>query len=369
MHAEKHHSLETTRAVAELKPLRMIRLETDYDGPDYHFEQREKEEMVFVFDLPSKFKKKYAELLSDLPEGAAIIGGAARSAARYLVTGDDEPVRDVDLVSLVDDAGEPIVDDDRCWELSRKYMPDDAEQGHAMSSCTLESCFLERDLTANQCAIVDGQLLMSEAAIHDFESDVICPSTYELDWDFGGNEEIKSRLALRMITMKSTLEHRTGREFMLAGYNPRSIFSFDIAVSLNKMMSRGRAEADSFCAQLSLLNVVPGDFSGDPVGLASWLLRTRAVVDFEFRNNKNAEFAYEDDSYISAIRALRRYSASSKDIRDAASEYDDYPDSKYFSSEEYEEINRNAYLVCYDEEEYEYSEDDEEEYEYSEDDD
>ena len=350
-------SVETIDLPEGLVPIRAFTLEEDeYDG-DYP-EQRESEASILVFELSKEFQSRFAELLRDLPEGAAIIGGAARSAARKLITGDDEPVRDIDLVSLTDEDGNPLVDDDTCWALSHKYMPDDTENGHSMSCRSIESCFLGCDVTVNQCAIIDGQLLISEAAVRDFQNDTIRPSTMELDWSYDGDGAIKSRLAMRMLTMKASMEVRTGRTFELEDYNPRSIFYFDVAIALNKAMSRGRSEAESLCLIMEQYGAIPTGFNGDAIELASFLLRTGAVTDFEFRQNTAEAFMKEDEPYTIAIRALSRYGHGSSEVRDAISEYDDFPTSKYFSPAEYAEINANCRFSCFDEEEYEYEEDD-----------
>ena len=53
-----------------------------------------------VIALPPEIREKYA-FLEELPENVGVIGGMARSIARDVSTGEQEPIRDIDFVNRV----------------------------------------------------------------------------------------------------------------------------------------------------------------------------------------------------------------------------------------------------------------------------
>lgn len=126
--------------------------EDDYDGEDddydeedddYYSEYEEQhygeertdfdEEKLTLQEipLPAEILERYS-FLSELPHGIAVMGGVARSIAREIITGEREPIRDIDLVNITDEEGNSEVDDDTLDELSRKFMPDDYTFGHGV---------------------------------------------------------------------------------------------------------------------------------------------------------------------------------------------------------------------------------------------
>jgi len=67
-----------------------------------------------------------------------VMGGIARSIAREMITGEREPIRDIDLVNILDEEGNSENDHETLDMLSRKYMPDDDLFGHSIRDETLE---------------------------------------------------------------------------------------------------------------------------------------------------------------------------------------------------------------------------------------
>lgn len=248
------------------------------DGPE-RTKELEREQQFEVLTVSKEMLSEY-ELPDDLPTGVAVMGGVARSIARRLLTGEVEPVRDLDLVyvpELVEDGGE-LSEEDLDW-LSKEYMPDDYIYGHGVETANLEEYFATRDFTMNQCLIVGNRLLMTKAAQEDLTANVIRPS-----YDTQPNEEtpISERLFLKALMMKATFEVAFDREVELEDFGMRKIWNkidrgeyidtklgaFNIALMLRKAMSRGEETAKHFAEILAEYEVVDEDFSGKPKDIA-----------------------------------------------------------------------------------------------------
>ena len=78
------------------------------------------------------------------------MGGVARSIAREIITGEREPVRDINLVNIIDENGSSEVDSATLDDLSQKYMPDDYAFGYGIGDETLDHYFKTRDFTINK---------------------------------------------------------------------------------------------------------------------------------------------------------------------------------------------------------------------------
>lgn len=314
----------------------VFELDDDFDCSPEYLGQREAERRIRRLEFPDDRRKEFDELLGALPESVAVVGGAARSIARSAVTGDYEQVRDIDLVEIVMPDSESALDDDVRWELSHRFMPDDAEQGHAMGQRTLEDCFLECDTTLNQCAVINGELYVSEAAIHDFESGVIRPSTHEKS---STDQKVRGRVAIRMIMLKVISEQASGEEYEILDCEPGGRYGFEMAVALNKAMSRGRDMAEAFTRELAAQDLIDERFSGDPVGLAKYLFESGEIINFEFRDTIGDTVKRPVSAKERARRAMNAYYTSSAELRDVMSEYDGDANEDYYTDEEYAEIN------------------------------
>ena len=80
--------------------------ENDYDD-DYGEERADFDEEKLTLQetpLPAEILKRYS-FLSELPHGVAVMGGVARSIAREIITGEREPIRDIDLINITDEEG------------------------------------------------------------------------------------------------------------------------------------------------------------------------------------------------------------------------------------------------------------------------
>lgn len=334
-----------------------------YDDNDYYSEYEEEhygeERAEFDEDgltlqeipLPAEILERYS-FLNELPHGVAVMGGVARSIAREIITGEREPIRDIDLVNITDEEGNSEVDNDTLDSLSRKYMPDDYAFGHGMGNDTLDHYFRTRDFTINQSLIKDGKLIISDFAYNDFQENIIRPTYFEHPYD---SDDISSRLFLKALMMRGVLSQISDSIPLIEDMErPEYIGSFDTALFLNKAMSRGAETARVFTEDLADWDIISEEYAGRPVALAKALLED--VYSFEFRPSTDERFKdvaeCDDVDGFFVPSSMLNYHASDPVIRRAIAEYEggiDEPiDSRgerlsgYYTQAEYDDINRSS---------------------------
>lgn len=337
--------------------------ENDYDDDDYYSEYEEQhygeeradfdEEKLTLQEtpLPAEILERYS-FLSELPHGVAVMGGVARSIAREIITGEREPIRDIDLINITDEEGNSEVDYNSLDELSRKFMPDDYAFNHGIENDTLDHYFRTRDFTVNQSLIKNGKLIVSNFAYNDFQENIIRPTYFEHPYE--GND-ISSRLFLKALMMRSVFSQISDSIPLIEDMErPGYIGSFDIALFLNKAMSRGARTARIFTEDLADWDIISEEYAGRPVALAEALLED--VHTFEFRPSTDEQFKdiqeCEDMDGFFIPPAMAHYHASNPVIRRAIAEYEDDLDepissgkeraSGYYTQAEYDEINRSS---------------------------
>ena len=327
--------------------------EDNYDD-DYGEERADFDEEKLTLQeipLPAKILERYS-FLSELPHGVAVIGGVARSIAREIITGEREPIRDIDLINITDEEGNSEVDYNTLDELSRKFMPDDYTFDHGVRNDTLDHYFRTRDFTVNQSLIKDGKLIVSDFAYNDFQENIIRPTFFEHPYD---GDDISSRLFLKALMMRSVFSQISDSIPLIEDMEqPEYIGSFDIALFLNKAMSRGARTARIFTEDLADWDIISEEYADRPVALAKALLED--VPTFEFRSSTDERFKdiqeCEDMDGFFIPPAMARYHASNPVIRRAIAEYKDGLDepidsgeervSGYYTQAEYDEINRSS---------------------------
>ena len=327
--------------------------EDNYDD-DYGEERADFDEEKLTLQeipLPAEILERYS-FLSELPHGVAVMGGVARSLTREIITGEREPIRDIDLINITDEDGNSEVDYDTLDELSRKFMPDDYTFDHGIGNDTLDHYFRTRDFTVNQSLIKDGKLIVSNFAYNDFQENIIRPTYFEHPYD---GDDISSRLFLKALMMRSVFSQISDSIPLIEDMEqPEYIGSFDIALFLNKAMSRGARTARIFTEDLADWDIISEEYAGRPVALAKALLED--VPTFEFRSSTDERFKdiqeCEDMDGFFIPPAMARYHASNPVIRRAIAEYKDGLDepidsgeervSGYYTQAEYDEINRSS---------------------------
>ena len=203
---------------------------SEYEEQHYSEERADFDEEKLTLQeipLPAEILERYS-FLSELPHGVAVMGGVARSIAREIITGEREPIRDIDLVNIVDEEGNSEVDYDTLGALSRKFMPDDYAFGHGIENDTLDHYFKTRDFTINQSLIKDGKLIISDFAYNDFQENIIRPTYFEHPYD---GDDMSSRLFLKALMMRSVLSQISDSIPLIEDMErPEYIGSFDTAL-------------------------------------------------------------------------------------------------------------------------------------------
>lgn len=307
--------------------------EEEMDGGEERVEELERERQFETFTLPKELIREYD--LPRLPKGVAIMGGTARSVARRVVTGDAEPVRDLDLVYIPElDKSEEGLSEEELEELSKEYMPDDYMNGHGIQTEELENYFLTRDFTINQCLVYGDQLVMTRAAYDDFQENIIRPS---YDTQPYAETPINQRLFLKALMMQTVLTTVTSSYPTLEEFNLRNIDEeieererfdqddlrlnpFEIALTMNKVMSRGAEVATRFVESLIDYDVVDEYYWGQPLHLAREA-RDRCY-SFEYRPLEDWEDdELEYDSLEEEFAGLENFQTHDPAVRKAMSEY------------------------------------------------
>lgn len=327
---------------------------SDYEEQHYGEERADFDEEKLTLQeipLPAEILERYY-FLNELPHGVAVMGGVARSIAREIITGEREPIRDIDLVNIIDEEGNSEVDYDTLDALSRKFMPDDYTFGHGIKNDTLDHYFRTRDFTVNQSLIKDGKLIISSFAYNDFQENIIRPTYFERPYD---GDDMSSRLFLKALMMRGVLSQISDSIPLIEDMErPEHIGSFDIALFLNKAMSRGAKTARVFTEDLADWGIISEDYVGHPVALAKALLGD--VYAFEFRPSVDERFKdvreCKDMSGFFIPPSMSRYHASNPAIRRAIAEYGDDLDepinsggeriSGHYTQAEYDDINRSS---------------------------
>jgi len=333
--------------------------EEEWDEGDERAEELEREKQFEVLTIPREILKEYD--LPKLPDGVAIMGGTARSVARRIITGDVEPVRDLDLVYVPElgDADAKLTDED-LDELSKEYMPDDYMYGHGIQTEKLENYFSTRDFTLNQCLVCQNKLMVTRAAYDDLQENIIRPS-----YDTQPNTEtpISERLFLKALMLKAVLTSVTSsylvlEEFGLGWIDEKieeeayegedlRLGVFDIALTMNKAMSRGAEVAREFVETLAEYGVVDEYYRGQP------LLLARAAHDgcynFEYRPYDDWSDEESYDSLEDEFAELKEYQTGDRAVRKAMREYEskNKTDAQItertigkYTPEEYDFVNR-----------------------------
>lgn len=335
----------------------------EYDDEDYYSEYEEQhygeeradfdEERLTLQEipLPKEILERYS-FIGELPHGVAVMGGVARSIAREIITGEREPIRDIDLVNITDEDGDSEVDYETLDALSRKYMPDDYTFGHGVGNDTMDHYFKSRDFTINQSLIMDGKLIISDLAYNDFQENIIRPTYFEHPYD---GDEISSRLFLKALMMRSVVSQISDSIPLIEDMErPDYIGSFDTALFLNKAMSRGAETARVFTGDLADWDIISEEYAGRPVALAKALLED--VYAFEFRPSTDERFKdiaeCDDMGGFFVPSSMLSYHASDPVIRRAIAEYEDGIGesinsgeerlSGYYTQAEYDDINRSG---------------------------
>lgn len=259
----------------------------DYYQGEERLEELEREKRFEVMTIPQEILEEYG-LPTDLPAGVAVMGGTARSLARRVVTGDKEPVRDLDLI-YVPELAEPDnpASSEQLDAVSAKYMADDYKYGHGVETKRLEEYFDTRDFTINQCLVVGDKLLMTRAAYDDMQENII-RTTHDRqprEYAYVNNRTYVRALMLEAVLQECTSSYPTIESVMNGRCdedgNLFPVSGFDVALVLNKTMARGVRTAMRMTEVLADYDVINDRFIDRPLALARALREDN--VRFMFR--------------------------------------------------------------------------------------
>ncbi len=229
---------------------------------------------LVTFEAPQDILSELG--LADLPEGVAIVGGAARAIFLNTVLGEAAMVRDVDL-TIVEELGDTDIDE---AALSHDYMPDDAAYGHGVQRTYLDAYFATRDFTMNEIMVVDGVIIATQQAIEDLQNNVIRPTEYEAEgWRYG----IGPKLMIKALLQKVVLTEQYGQA-RCEGFEQYDVDDFYVALGLNKAFQYGMTTAQKFLRELGV-----GDVSPD------------AVIDYACELAESTEFTFRGSSIADMV--------------------------------------------------------------------
>ena len=231
-------------------------------------------------------------------------------------------------------------------ELAQKYMPDDFRYGHGVQKYTLDDYFKTRDLTVNEALVLNGALVISNFAYNDLQENIIRPTYYEMK---RADEVAPGRLALRALLMQTTLEEVTESYPTIEDMNIASNYvgNFEVAVALNKAMSRGAQTAERFTELLAEYEIIPAKYGGQPKKTARYM-KSYLVPGFEFRDNADQRMRERDDWSVENLPVEMGMKYNDKAVRQALKEWgvDDLGAERklgHYTQEELDEINRVTY--------------------------
>lgn len=158
-------------------------------------------------------------------------------------------------------------------------MPDDFAYGHGIKHENLEHYFASRDFTMNQCLVVGDKLLMTRAAYDDFQENIIRPSYDRKPREYSplSDSDFMRGLLFLTVLKDCTSSYPMAEDLMSGRYDeydePFGVGEFQIALALNKAMSRGVRTAMHFTETLADYDLIDEKYIDEPLRLA------RAITD------------------------------------------------------------------------------------------
>lgn len=247
--------------------------------------------------------------LENLPDGIAIIGGAARAIAQEVIFDEQAPVRDIDLIAVSQLCSEETLSD--LGRLSEEYMASDNAYGHGVELYdSLPDYFASRDFTMNQMMVVDGVLLMTSAARDALRDKIIEPMPHECAGGYLG-----PKLTVKAILMQAVFKEWYGSSEMRGFDIVPWVRDFYIALGLNKAFQYGDAITGRFLDTIRQLDWIADEDVDDPIAFAKRLAEEN---EFNFRDSEVATLVNElwsdmppayDAAHERAIHLMGKFAA------------------------------------------------------------
>ncbi len=202
----------------------------------------------------------------ELPPGYGLVGGAARDVAIEALTGERLPPRDIDVVAFSE--LNPDLSHERLDSISQRLMPDDYSFGHGVRVEKLAEYFQTRDFTLNEVVVIDGEVLVSAAAVDDLKNRIIRPTSFVHDPESG--RELDYKLAIKAVLLECVMTRELGSAkiegFYPADYPYRALDAdvrpeqpFFVALGYQKALEQGEDVAHDFLDRLMGYGIIEPD--------------------------------------------------------------------------------------------------------------
>ena len=196
-----------------------------------------------------------------LPIGYGLKGGSARALLeRTLNLDPDASTRDIDVIRIPLDRDYEEQD----TEVSKKYMPDDYQQGHGVEVITSVQAYLDsRDFTINEVLVYGDILYVTRACILDTVRHIVRVTDFEkrkatqLSWEDGIGDKILSkmlRFRIQLLKKYSNAKIEDAPSLLL---ERRQIRPFYLALQLDRAYEMGINIAEQYVRELVILGQLP----------------------------------------------------------------------------------------------------------------
>lgn len=258
-------------------------------------ESEQSEVPIIQIDSPWPFKD------IDLPEGYAVVGGAARAAVLSTIDGTYTPPRDIDIVAVKELAND--VSEETIKSLSEKYCEDDARFGNGIKVLSLDQHFKEQDFGMNEIAVFPDKILCTPDAIHDLYHKVIHPTQFEQTEGEQG-PHVRFRLFLKGLRLRDEMQELYGE----GHFSAESSWDFlddtgdskELALNISKALERGDEISKKFFQTLLDHGIVTQNIydentpSGVDIHELTENLQTFLSHPYDFYKGKENPYKYEN---------------------------------------------------------------------------
>lgn len=215
-----------------------------------------------------------------LPTGYGFIGGAARAVMQKVLFDEWAPIRDIDIAAFE----EYDPDLDLADGLSEAYMPEDYAFGHGVASEQLNRYFRTRDLTINEVAVIDGEIIATNDCLRDLNYKIIGPTEEEQE---SHKSSVSPKITAKALLIESVFKEYYDEAWVVdADIDYCSVDDFHLALALNKAFEYGIKVAERFTARVEELGLARVSKDSNPYALA---ISLSGLTDFIFRGGKHAE--------------------------------------------------------------------------------
>jgi hypothetical protein len=248
-----------------------------------------------------------SDLVEELPEGYAYMGGVVRSILlRELGIHDSIQPRDLDIVRVGNDDS---LDD----ELSEKYMPDDHAQGHGIKQIE-KNYFESRDFTINESLVYQGKVYTTKECLLDMVRGIIrfTDNVKEGNKEYGYDKKLMAK-GLRLAA--EFTEKGINAEVENESYDSEHIDDFHMALHLDRALERGHSVAQEYVNKLIEYDQIPPHTSTPKKlqeyveeGMGSFVFRFSAKEQYLIENEMVEEYYdYQDDNDLYSNHITEKY--------------------------------------------------------------